>query len=141
MKSSHLLLIYYIHHFAQFCLRLPQHTFRLQMQSLIGKSLIKQAKFICVENIFKLVVGDDRWESCLIPRSGHFRRARFCFSSNRLKRDTVPCFPAIKPAIRTLKIFNLKLFCKENCLLFQQGTTDRNISLPRIHEPLVYRLV
>ena len=72
---------------------LTTHTFlTLQMQSLIGKSLMKQAKFICVENIFKLVVGDYGWESCLIPRSGHFRRAQFCFSSNRLKPDTVPWF-------------------------------------------------
>ena len=55
---------------------LTTHTFvGLQMQSLIRKSLIKQAKFVGVENNFKLLLRDNGLKSCLVPRGGHFRVA------------------------------------------------------------------
>ena len=62
----------------------------LKMMHLVRHALIKQTKFICVENILKRVSEKNGWQCSFKLWSGHFFSNRLDLTRNSFKRYTIP---------------------------------------------------
>ena len=64
--------------------------FVLKMTRLVRHTLIKQTKFIYVENILKQVLGENRWQCSFKPWSDHFFSNQLGLAPNSFKQYTIP---------------------------------------------------
>lgn len=75
---------------SQLALLPPRTLFSFEVVCFLGKTLVKQTKFVCVESVLQFVIRQNGWERGFVPGACHLICNWLTFTTDNFQGNAVP---------------------------------------------------